>query len=126
MDLSENELEVLPQARLKGLEMLTLLNLTKNHLTDVPIFGSDLRHLKNLDLSHNHISKIESFGHLGESVESLILNNNIISWLSNEAFQNFSSLKLLDLRHNFLTHLEVILFDSIEISIQKLFVTGKF
>ncbi|RWS30041.1 chaoptin-like protein [Leptotrombidium deliense] len=124
MDLGDNELEILPEERLTGLSMLKTLNLTANHLLEMPSFSPDLRAVEHLDVSYNRLTRVDTFGHLGQSVKSIYLHNNIIAWIANNAFQNLSSLQVLDLHNNFLSHFGEAIFAPIEVSIETLFLAG--
>nr|XP_027195169.1 protein artichoke-like [Dermatophagoides pteronyssinus] len=125
LDLSVNKLDNLPQERLIGLINLESLNISHNSLTELPLFANDLgKHLHTLDISFNRISRIESFGHLSSSLKYLSLRHNMISWIANNAFQNMTSLTMIDLRQNFLTQISETIFESIEVRLQSIMLAG--
>lgn len=124
LDLSANDLQILPEERLSSLSNLRTLNLSRNHLADTPSFSPHLKSLASIDLSFNRLTKIESFGHVGESMEELLLHDNMIAWLAGNSLQNLTSLKKLDIRNNFLTHVTETLFTPIEVSLEVLLISG--
>ena len=126
LDLENNELEILPEERLTGLGELITLNLTGNHLLEMPAFSRDLKRLKSLDISRNRLSRVDTFGNLGGSLEHLNLNGNKITWMESSAFQNFTSLKSLDLSKNHLTHFSELIFGATEVTLERLSLSGKF
>lgn len=126
LDLENNELEILPEERLTGLGELATLNLTGNHLLEMPAFSRDLKRLKNLDISRNRLSRVDTFGSLGGSLEHLNLNGNKITWMESSAFQNFTSLKSLDLSRNHLTHFSELIFTATEVTLERLSLSGEF
>ncbi|OTF81634.1 hypothetical protein BLA29_007157, partial [Euroglyphus maynei] len=125
LDLSMNRLDNLPQERLIGLIKLETLNISHNSLTEMPLFTIDTgKHLHTLDISFNRISRIESFGPLSSSLKQLSLRHNMISWIANNAFQNMTSLTMIDLRQNFLTQISETIFESIEVRLQSIMLAG--
>ncbi|KAG4072974.1 hypothetical protein HA402_006654 [Bradysia odoriphaga] len=102
LDLSINELELLPKERLQGLKMLKLLNASHNNLRDVEEFTIDLAKLQILDVSFNQLHRIGKyvFKHLTE-LNELHLMGNRITTISTDAFKYVKSLKVLDLRKNY-------------------------
>lgn len=125
LDLAHNEIRTLPEERLSALNNLLTLNLSGNLLQDIPAFSLDLVSLREVDLSSNRISKVDTFGHLGESLQFVSVKDNIIGWVAANAFQNLTSLERLDLRNNFVTHLNDALFTPIEVSLESLLLAGK-
>ena len=126
LDLENNELEILPEERLSGLGELVTLNLTGNHLLEMPAFSRDLKKLRNLDVSNNRLTRVDTFGSLGSSLETLNLKNNLITWMESSAFQNFSSLKLLDLSRNHLTHFNELIFNAVEVTLEQVSLSGEY
>lgn len=125
LDMSRNKLDNLPGERLEGLKQLEILNLSHNSLTELPHFAADLGvSLRTLDLGFNRVSRIESFGYLSSSVVDISLRHNMIGWIANNAFQNMTSLTKIDLRQNFLTQISEVIFESIEIRLQKIMLAG--
>jgi len=122
--LSCNELELLPEERLSGLNQLLVLNLSGNHLVEMPSFSPELIRLSALDLGSNRLTRVDTFGHLGESLRHVSLKNNIIAWIAGNAFQNLTGLELLDMRNNFFTHLHDSLFTPVEVSLETLLLAG--
>ena len=110
--------------RLSGLGQLLTLDLSGNALIDIPAFSVDLVKLSKLDLSHNRLTRVDVFGSLGESVQEISLKNNIIGYIAVNAFINLTSLTSLDIRHNFITHLQDTLFTPIEVNLERIFLSG--
>ncbi|XP_067641986.1 uncharacterized protein [Eurosta solidaginis] len=102
LDLSVNELELLPKERLQGLKLLRFLNISHNILKDLEEFSSDLAQLQTFDLSFNQLDRIskKTFRNLHGLVE-LYLMGNRMTVLSNDAFRYLRKLHVLDLRKNY-------------------------
>jgi Leucine-rich repeat (LRR) protein len=127
LDLSQNVIEILPEERLSGLTSLRKLNLSMNELLELPHFKEDLQNLEILDLSFNRITRVEyEMTKLGASLLHISLNHNMIGSIAVNAFSNMTSLQTLDLSQNFLTFLSSDLFQSIEIRIKRIIISGLF
>ncbi|XP_061393291.1 chaoptin-like, partial [Musca vetustissima] len=102
LDISINELELLPIERLKGLNNLRVLNISHNILRELDEFSSDLVQLQVCDLSFNQLDRISrfTFTHLHNLVE-LHLMGNRMTVLSVDAFRYLRKLHILDLRKNY-------------------------
>ncbi|XP_058978013.1 chaoptin [Musca domestica] len=102
LDISINELELLPIERLKGLNNLRVLNISHNILRELDEFSSDLVQLQVCDLSFNQLDRISrfTFTHLHNLVE-LYLMGNRMTVLSVDAFRYLRKLHILDLRKNY-------------------------
>ncbi|XP_030381073.1 chaoptin [Scaptodrosophila lebanonensis] len=102
LDISVNELEMLPKERLQGLKLLRLLNISHNTLKDLEEFSTDLAQLQTLDLSFNQLDRIskKTFRNLHGLVELLLMGNRM-TVLSNDAFRYLRKLHVLDLRKNY-------------------------
>ncbi|XP_012157480.1 uncharacterized protein LOC101458689 [Ceratitis capitata] len=102
LDLSINELEMLPKERLQGLKLLRFLNISHNILKDLEEFSSDLAQLQTFDLSFNQLDRIskKTFRNLHGLVE-LYLMGNRMTVLSTDAFRFLRKLHVLDLRKNY-------------------------
>uniref|UniRef100_A0A1A9WPL0 Fibronectin type-III domain-containing protein n=1 Tax=Glossina brevipalpis TaxID=37001 RepID=A0A1A9WPL0_9MUSC len=102
LDMSVNELEILPKERLQGLKLLRLLNISHNTLKDLEEFSSDLSQLQICDLSFNQLDRIsrKTFRNLHGLVE-LYLMGNRMTVLSTDAFRYLRKLHMLDLRKNY-------------------------
>ncbi|XP_073832961.1 uncharacterized protein [Musca autumnalis] len=102
LDISINELELLPIERLKGLNNLRVLNISHNILRELDEFSSDLLQLQVCDLSFNQLDRISrfTFTHLHNLVE-LYLMGNRMTVLSVDAFRYLRKLHILDLRKNY-------------------------
>ena len=92
---------------------LSLLNLSKNKLTDIAIINKEtFSSIQNLDLSYNKISNIYIFStYKCNNLKILNLSNNEISdikALSNEDSSNFNKLEKLDLSNNKIKNLNKI------------------
>ena len=84
---------------------LSLLNLSKNKLTDITMINKEaFSSIKNMDLSYNKISNINIFStYKCNNLKILNLSNNEISDIkafSNEDSSNFNKLEKLDLSYN--------------------------
>jgi Leucine-rich repeat (LRR) protein len=124
LDLSVNRLDVIPEECLSGLVELKLLNISANNLSELPHFSSDLKSVQSLDISYNRVTRVHSFGHLAQSVVYVSVRHNMIGWIANNAFHNLTSLKTIDIRQNFLTQLNEMIFSPIESNLQSLFLSG--
>ncbi|XP_075158088.1 uncharacterized protein LOC142231362 [Haematobia irritans] len=102
LDISVNELELLPIERLKGLNNLRVLNISHNVLRELDEFSSDLIQLQVCDLSFNQLDRVSrfTFTHLHNLVE-LYLMGNRMTVLSVDAFRYLRKLHILDLRKNY-------------------------
>lgn len=102
LDLSVNELEMLPKERLQGLRLLRFLNISHNTLKDLEEFSVDLLEMQTLDLSFNQLDRIskKTFRNLHGLLE-LFLMGNRMTVLSNDAFRFLRKLHVLDLRKNY-------------------------
>ncbi|KAK7085438.1 hypothetical protein SK128_027135 [Halocaridina rubra] len=101
LDLGYNMLEILPRERLRGLNTLSNLNLTRNRIKKLDQFPSDAQNLKVLDASGNMLTELDEnvFKHT-PGLEELLLGDNWITSIHPEAFVPLSSVKVLDLSHN--------------------------
>ncbi|XP_055844308.1 protein artichoke [Episyrphus balteatus] len=102
LDLSINELELLPKERLQGLKLLRHLNLSHNSLRDLEEFSADLSQLQICDLTFNQLDRIskKTFRHL-KGLTELYLMGNRMTVLSTDAFRYLRKLQILDLRRNY-------------------------
>lgn len=113
LDMSYNNLVVLPSNLFCNLDSLRILNLTHSELDDARSIGlgtmensNCLTELVILDLSYNILKSIPDgiFASL-ESLKILYLNNNQLSELYPYAFSGLSRLQSLDLSNNRISHL---------------------
>ncbi|TRY62942.1 hypothetical protein TCAL_07278 [Tigriopus californicus] len=120
LNLSRNNLWVIPPVMFCSLSSLTVLNLSTNFLQDTAHFGfgsSDIHScklpLRALDLSHNSFSRLppRTFGQL-RKLESLNLANNNLNVIDDLALAELSSLTRLNLAHNQLVALPPQLFST--------------
>lgn len=113
LDLSENNLRVLPPSFLCPVGNLQILNLTRNRIRSADNLGfahmtcNGGSELQALDASFNELRSIpENWGISRlRRLQHLNLQNNNITELSGEAFAGLSSLRTLNLSHN---HLETL------------------
>uniref|UniRef100_A0A1B0D2X1 Uncharacterized protein n=1 Tax=Phlebotomus papatasi TaxID=29031 RepID=A0A1B0D2X1_PHLPP len=121
LDLSLNELTILPRERLQGLKHLRMLNLSHNSLKELEEFTDDLGHLQTLDLSFNQLSRIGkiAFRHLIRLTD-LYLRGNRLTTISAEAFRNLRKLNVLDLRMNYFENLPLRALRTIETHVKTL------
>eukprot|EP00090_Calanus_glacialis_P036292 TRINITY_DN61906_c0_g1_i1.p1 TRINITY_DN61906_c0_g1~~TRINITY_DN61906_c0_g1_i1.p1 ORF type:complete len:799 (+),score=94.62 TRINITY_DN61906_c0_g1_i1:179-2398(+) len=121
LDLSGNLLIRLPSQSLFGLSSLRTFNLSRNRLSLLDIFPSDLAQLKILDMSFNDIRALEAkvFHYLVNLVK-LNLRGNKISQVSPDVFLAEQPLKGLDLRSNRMERLPYEAIDTIENSLEAL------
>ncbi|WP_182953273.1 leucine-rich repeat domain-containing protein [Pedobacter gandavensis] len=97
LDLSSNDIKVLPNAILK-LRKLKTLKLDFDSLTNLPNNFSDLKALEHLNLSNNRLRNLpDNFWNL-ENLKTLNLISNPIDELA-ESIGRLSSLEVLDLQN---------------------------
>ncbi|XP_069702436.1 insulin-like growth factor-binding protein complex acid labile subunit isoform X2 [Periplaneta americana] len=101
LDISNNQLEYLPEIIFKGLTSLQKLYISRNKLRELntDTFAT-LEHLRILHIDYNRLRKIDDklFLNLNNLVE-LLLNNNELESLHN-VFSNLRHLKVLDISNN--------------------------
>ncbi|KAL9881930.1 uncharacterized protein ACN427_010004 isoform 2-T2 [Glossina fuscipes fuscipes] len=121
LDMSVNELEILPKERLQGLKLLRLLNISHNTLKDLEEFSSDLSQLQICDLSFNQLDRIsrKTFRNLHGLVE-LYLMGNRMTVLSTDAFRYLRKLHMLDLRKNYFELIPIEALQPLETNIKTL------
>ncbi|XP_036283121.1 transforming growth factor beta activator LRRC32 isoform X2 [Pipistrellus kuhlii] len=101
LDLSYNEIELVPEGFLEHLTSLRFLNLSRNCLQafEAPRAGS-LPCLVLLDVSHNALGTLElGAGALG-SLRTLLLQHNALRGLPPQTFAGLASLQRLNLQGN--------------------------
>ncbi|CAD5122975.1 unnamed protein product [Dimorphilus gyrociliatus] len=107
LDLSKNRLEEVPIKSLKFLRHLTVLLLNKNNFTTIPSYSfTFLGRLQELRLSHmQHLKSVQdyAFDGLHSIIELHMSNNPKLSYISNKAFQEMATPKVLSLHSNNLT-----------------------
>ncbi|KAG5336508.1 TOLL protein, partial [Acromyrmex charruanus] len=106
LDMSNNQISVLPINGFSSLKRLKVLNLSSNAISmvaDGALHG--LRSLENLDLSGNKIVALPTamFRDASKSLKELRLQNNSISALLSGLVANMNQLVTLDLSRNVLT-----------------------
>jgi len=107
LDLSQNQINYLPQGFGKNQKKLIILNLSENHLRSIDSNYRYLENLKILKLNSNKLNHLyDVFGKL-KNLEILSLSNNSISEIPSSIF-NLSQLKRLDLSKNRLNHIPLI------------------
>ena len=97
LDLSNHDIEVIPENAFVGLDSLLTLNLSKNQISTIEknaFIG--LESLKLLFLDRNQISILQENTFIGlDTLELLFLQNNQISTIEENAFVGLESLKKL-------------------------------
>lgn len=106
LDVSNNQISVLPAYGFSSLKRLRVLNMSSNAISkvaDEALHG--LRSLESLDLSGNRIVALpkEMFRDATKSLKELSLQNNSISMMSPGLLTNMNQLVTLDLSRNVLT-----------------------
>lgn len=101
LDLSYNEVELIPEGFLERLPALRFLNLSRNCLQAFAVLKpGSLPCLVLLDLSHNALGTLEvGAGALG-SLQTLFLQDNALRDLPSDTFAGLASLQRLDLEQN--------------------------
>jgi len=104
LDISNNQLVGKIPSLLKNMSGLMHLSMSNNHFEgSIPLELAELKKLIYLDLSQNNlIGVVPPFAN--SSLRSIHLNNNHLSGLSKRTFRGSSSLELLELSHNEVTH----------------------
>lgn len=90
---------------IKNLPQLVELNLTDNHLKEVPEGLANLMNLKRVLFNYNDFEEMSAFLDL-EKIEELSLNNNFITEIPKEIVR-LQNLKLLDLSGNQISSLPI-------------------
>ncbi|OQR77997.1 slit3 protein-like [Tropilaelaps mercedesae] len=118
LELSENNIELLPPALLCGLQRLEFVNLTRNSFDDVLSMGfsspASLRcatYVRELGVAHNRLRVLpeKGFASLVHLVE-LRLDHNQIARTESTALAGLAQLERLDMAHNMLLALPATLF----------------
>ncbi|KAK7106097.1 uncharacterized protein [Littorina saxatilis] len=114
LDLSHNALQVLPRDALRGFTKLESLNLSHNQLAQLTSDSfAQLTSLETLNLSFNQLEvlPVGLFDELGQLL-ALDLSHNLLGAVLDlhNLFQQLSSLTVLNLSHNALTELPIELF----------------
>lgn len=127
LDLSINELELLPKERLQGLKSLRSLNVSHNSLRSLEEFTSELIYLQVLDVSFNQLDEIEkgTFRHLVGLTELHLMGNRMTS-IASDAFKYLSALQVLDLRRNYFEQIPLRALKPLETHIKTMRVEGMY
>ena len=124
LDLSNNNIRLLPNQLLHSLRSLKILNVTKNRIQDIHNFQFDkcCSNLQLLDLSNNLIENISanSFSNLS-NLKKLYLQKNHLKLLHEKSFNGLNSLEILNLSDNRLIHLPSDLFIDQKSTIKELY-----
>lgn len=125
MDLSINELELLPKERLQGLKVLRGLNVSHNSLRTLEEFTGELGFLEILDVSFNQLDHIErgTFRHLVGLIELHLMGNRMTT-ISSDAFKYLNALQVLDLRKNYFEQIPLRALKPLETHIKTMRVEG--
>lgn len=100
VDLSENNLSILPAKISNLLASASLLNVAHNHLSKLPPTFSLMRNLRALDLSHNKFTDIPTELYRLKQLEELRMTNNYLIYIPNVFFEEMTGLHVLDLSGN--------------------------
>lgn len=125
LDLSINELQLLPKERLQGLKSLRSLNVSHNNLGTLEEFTSELVFLKVLDVSFNQLDHIGKgiFRHL-IGLNELYLMGNRMRQIASDAFKQLHSLHVLDIRKNYFEKIPLDALSPLEAHIKTMRVEG--
>ena len=107
LDFSENLISTFYEFTFAGLHSLQTLSFYRNRIRSIPDNAfCGLDSLTNLEMTYNLVSFLgdNSFMHLS-SLISLDLSSNVISFLCNDTFKGLDKLQNLDLTMNFLDNL---------------------
>ncbi|KAM4699379.1 transforming growth factor beta activator LRRC32 [Discoglossus pictus] len=101
LDLSYNEIQVIPEDFFITMPSLRFLNLSRNCL-EVFSLGEivTLNSLAILDLSFNNIRNLSLPPNSLQSLQELYLQNNFLQNLDSTIFQRLSSIRMIDLERN--------------------------
>ncbi|KAH3757547.1 dual specificity protein phosphatase 1 [Pelomyxa schiedti] len=99
VSLAGNLITEIPPSAIKCLSRITILNLQRNHLRELPSEIFSLTMLRELDLSHNTIAVLGSHVCGLKNLTQLLLENNKLTTLPTTITQ-LCSLTTLDLSHN--------------------------
>ncbi|KAI5943904.1 Transforming growth factor beta activator LRRC32 [Manis javanica] len=101
LDLSYNEIELVPEAFFERLASLRFLNLSRNCLRAIEVRRmSSLPCLMFLDVSHNALETLELGTRTLGSLRTLLLQENALQDLPPYTFANLASLQRLNLQGN--------------------------
>lgn len=126
LDVSENELELLPRERLQGLHTLRLLNVSHNNLRELEPFTDDIAGLQVLDISFNQLHRLGGayFRPLVQ-LRELRLQGNRIVMVSSDAFRPLRALAVLDLRRNYFEAMPLGALRVVETHIRRMLIEGE-
>ncbi len=109
LDLSNQDLKVVPKSILDNLE-ITHLDLSGNNLAEIPEFISELKQLTHLYLDENNLKELPNFITKMHNLEELILRNNLLKSIDLD-FRKLPNLVYFDVSHNLnFSHIDESLF----------------
>lgn len=101
LDISHNKLETLSHDLFTGNPMTTLLKMSSNNLTFVPLSLATLGFLEELDLQDNQLTELTKHSFPGlYKLKTLQLSNNQLENISELAFVDLIQLELLRIDNN--------------------------
>ncbi|XP_037696692.1 transforming growth factor beta activator LRRC32 isoform X2 [Choloepus didactylus] len=100
LDLSYNEIELVPEGFLEHMTSLRFLNLSRNCLRNFKARHGSLPCLVLLDLSHNELEALELGARALGALRTLLLQENVLQDLPPYTFASLASLQRLNLQGN--------------------------
>ncbi|KAF2075746.1 hypothetical protein CYY_002928 [Polysphondylium violaceum] len=108
--LDHNCINNVPANVFRELKNLSILDLSNNQLSSIPIEVSELKELKVLNLSHNNLTNLPN--EIGQLVKltHLDIGFNFIETINTEAISNLVNLRILMMQRNYFNRLPTSLF----------------
>ncbi|XP_039749842.1 protein artichoke-like [Pararge aegeria] len=121
LDLNNNELEIFANERGRGLFSVQTINISRNIITELEEFTSDLQKLQILDISFNKIKKINRSVFINLfSLRELYLNGNRLTVVTTNLFAKLRKISHIDLSRNDFQVVQMKMLDHIETQIESI------
>ena len=104
--LHSNKIENVSERAFVGFHNIKIINLGRNQLYDILLYGDDIPRLETLSLWNNQLTKMPTFYGFFQYFETLRVSINLISHVSEEDFENITNIKSIYLSHDGLVSFE--------------------